>query len=146
MTKTFGYRAIIYVITYVTGLWLAVILVIFPPVSVHDSSTPGPSALFPQGPWVIYLLGLLTGVSRTCMDLLKQISAGTCSRADDVMEGFKPSVMFTLKTIIWSGASAVTYAAVPYVDLYVLVAVSGGGLVVNHFLFVGVLLNYFQNV
>ena len=132
----------IYLITVITFFWLLIIMMIFPPISLHAQGNAS-DALLPQGPWVVYVLGCFTGISRTWMDLLKQISCGTCSRADDVMENFKPSVMFTFKSVFWSITSAATYAVVPYVNFYAFVSVSIFGLFVNHLMFVHILLNYF---
>ena len=142
LTIHFGYKFMIILITLITLFWLLIIMAIFPPISLHDKGHPS-DALLPQGPWAVYLLGLVTGISRTWMDVLKQISCGTCSRADDVMEGFKPSVMFTVKTIVWSSASAITYAVVPFINFYVLVGMSLFGLIVNHIMFLKILLGYF---
>ena len=142
LTVYCGYKAMINLITIITLFWLLIIMAIFPPISLHDEGNSS-DALLPQGPWAVYLLGLVTGISRTWMDVLKQISCGTCSRADDVMEGFKPSVMFTVKTIIWSSASAITYAVVPFVNFYALIATSLFGLIVNHIMFLKILLGYF---
>ena len=142
LTTFVGYRFMIYLITVVTLFWLLIIMSIFPPISIHAQGNAS-DALLPLGSWVVYLLGMFTGISRTWMDLLKQISCGTCSRADDVMEDFKPSVMFTVKTIVWSSASAATYAVVPYVNFYAFVGFSIFGLLVNHVLFEKILLRYF---
>ena len=142
LTVHFGYKVMVNLITIITLFWLLIIMAIFPPISLHDKGDSS-DALLPQGAWAVYLLGLVTGISRTWMDVLKQISCGTCSRADDVMEGFKPSVMFTVKTIIWSSASAITYAVVPFVNFYALIATSLFGLIVNHIMFLQILLGYF---
>lgn len=142
-TKTFGYRCITIVVTTVTLIWLFIILVMFPPLSIHELSDPS-AALIPLGPGAVYLLGLFTGTSRTTMDLLKQISCGTCAVAEDVMEGFKPSVMFTVKSIIWSGSTAATLACAPFASFYILVGFSLAGLLFNHMLFEFILLKYFN--
>ena len=142
LTRFVGYKFMIYLVTVITFFWLLIILLIFPPISLHSQGNAS-DALLPLGPWVVYVLGCFTGISRTWMDLLKQISCGTCSRADDVMENFQPSVMFTFKSVFWSITSATTYAVVPYVNFYVFVSLSIFGLFVNHLMFVHILLKYF---
>ena len=143
MTNILGYKLMIYIISVISLLWLVIIFIIFPPVSIHSQSVHS-DALIPLGPWVVILLGLFTGVSRTWMDMIKQISCGACSKSEDIMQGFNPSLMFSVKTIFWSSTSAIVYATVSYMNIYVIVSVTFFGLIVNHFIFMHILLKFFH--
>lgn len=142
MSKVLGYKLMICITSTISLLWLTLIFIMFPSESLHSQSSQF-DALVPLGSWAVFLLGLLTGVSRTWMDLLKQISCGTCSKSDEVMQGFQPSLLFSVKTIFWSSTSAIIYALVPYISLYVMVTLTFIGLAANHFVFIHIILRFF---
>ena len=123
MSQILGYEVLLWLQTLLGVGWMLATLLVFPANSLHRM-TPGDTALVPTDEWVIYLIGLLGGISTTWMYVLTNVATGKISSDTAAMHGFHPDVLFTVCMVTWSLSNAVTMAVSPFVNLYFLLAIT----------------------
>ena len=128
MSRLLGYKVLNWVQTLLGVGWMVVVVLVFPNNSLHhvnQEDTP----IMPAGEWVVYLIGILGGISYTWAGVIMTVAAGKVSRDPKTMNGFQPDAIFTIIEVIWCVSNAVIMALTPYISLYMFITLTLAGLI-----------------